>query len=128
MTEPSPPPSEAVPAPLADARRRRAMRGGTIAAAVVLVLLALGAGRTVLSRLANAKVLDQSSAEHAVQYVKTTFAKGASLKDPSGLFNSSLEGGTRRAIDFHEGDKLDERALKALIRAAVALNKSSARG
>jgi hypothetical protein len=60
--------------------------------------------------------------------VKTTFAKGASLKDPSGLFNSSLEGNTRRAIDFHEGDKLDEAALKALIRAAVALNKSKARG
>jgi hypothetical protein len=56
--------------------------------------------------------------------VKMTFAKGASLKDPSGLFNSSLEGNTRRAIDFHEGDKLDEEALKALIRAAVALNKS----
>ena len=56
--------------------------------------------------------------------VKMTFANGASLKDPSGLFNSSLEGHTRRAIDFHEGDKLDERALKALIRAAVALNKS----
>jgi hypothetical protein len=61
-------------------------------------------------------------------HVKMTFAKGASLKDPSGLFNSSLEGNVRRAIDFHEGDKLDEKALKALIRAAVALNKSSARG
>ena len=60
--------------------------------------------------------------------VKMTFAKGASLKDPSGLFNSSLEGNVRRAIDFHEGDQLDEEALKALIRAAVALNKSSARG
>ncbi|PYS47504.1 MAG: hypothetical protein DMG13_27750 [Acidobacteria bacterium] len=60
--------------------------------------------------------------------VKMTFAKGASLKDPSDLFNSSLEGNVRRAIDFHEGDKLDEEALKALIRAAVALNKSSARG
>ena len=60
--------------------------------------------------------------------VKMTFARGASLKDPSGLFNSSLEGNTRRAIDFHEGDKLDEKALKALIRAAVALNTSSARG
>ncbi len=60
--------------------------------------------------------------------VKMTFAKGASLKDPSGLFNSSLEGNARRAIDFHEGDKLDEEALKALIRAAGALNKSSARG
>jgi len=60
--------------------------------------------------------------------VKMTFAKGASLKDPSGLFNSSLEGNTRRAIDFHEGERLDEEALKALIRAAVALNKSSARG
>jgi len=56
--------------------------------------------------------------------VKVTFAKGASLDDPSGLFNSSLEGNTRRAIDFHEGDKIDERALKALIRAAVALNTS----
>ena len=54
--------------------------------------------------------------------VKVTFAKGASLEDPSGLFNSSLEGNTRRAIDFHEGDKIDEKALKALIRAAVALN------
>jgi hypothetical protein len=59
--------------------------------------------------------------------VKMTFAKGASLKDPSRLFNSSLEGNVRRAIDFHEGDKLDEKALKALIRTAVALNKSSAR-
>jgi len=60
--------------------------------------------------------------------VKMTFAKGASLKDPAGLFNSSLEGNTRRAIDFHEGEKLNEAALKALVRAAVALNKSSARG
>jgi len=58
--------------------------------------------------------------------VKMTFAKGASLEDPSGLFNSSLEGNTRRAIDLHEGDKIDEQALKALIRAAVALNASSA--
>jgi hypothetical protein len=56
--------------------------------------------------------------------VKMTFAKGASLQDPSGLFNSSLEGNTRRAIDFHEGDTIDEKALKALIRAAVALNAS----
>jgi hypothetical protein len=56
--------------------------------------------------------------------VKMTFAKGASLEDPSHLFNSSLEGNTRRAIDFHEGGKIDEKALKALIRAAVALNKS----
>jgi hypothetical protein len=56
--------------------------------------------------------------------VKLTFAKGASLKDPSGLFNASLEGNTRRAIDIHEGDKIDEKALKALIRAAVALNIS----
>ena len=60
--------------------------------------------------------------------VKTTFAKGASLADPSGLFNSSLDGKVRRAIDFHEGDTLDEKALKALVRAAVALNKTSARG
>ena len=56
--------------------------------------------------------------------VKMTFAKGASLEDPSGLFNSSLEGNTRRAIDLHEGDEIDEEALKALIRAAVALNTS----
>ena len=60
--------------------------------------------------------------------VKMTFAKGASLADPSGLFNSSLEGNARRAIDFREGDTLDEEALKTLIRAAVALNTSSARG
>jgi hypothetical protein len=59
--------------------------------------------------------------------VKMTFAKGASLKDPSGLFNSSLEGNTRRAIDFHEGEKIDEKALKTLIRAAVTLNKSKAK-
>jgi hypothetical protein len=53
-----------------------------------------------------------------------TFARGASLEDPAGLFNASLEGNTRRAIDFHEGDRIDEKALKALIRAAVALNTS----
>ena len=53
-----------------------------------------------------------------------TFAKGASLEDPAGLFNSSLEGNTRRAIDFHEGEEIDEAALKALLRAAVALNES----
>jgi hypothetical protein len=58
--------------------------------------------------------------------VKMTFVKGASLADPSSLFNSSLEGNTRRAIDLHEGDKIDEKALKALIRAAVASNTSSA--
>jgi hypothetical protein len=57
--------------------------------------------------------------------VKMTFAKGALLEDPFGLFNSSLEGNTRRAIDFHEGDTIDEEALKALIRAAAALNSSS---
>ena len=57
--------------------------------------------------------------------VKMTFAKGASLEDPSGLFNSSLDGNTRRAIDIHEGEEIDEEALKALIRAAVALNASS---
>ena len=59
--------------------------------------------------------------------VKMTFAKGASLDDPSGLFNSSLEGNTRRAIDVHEGDKINEKALKALIRAAVSLNTSKAK-
>lgn len=60
--------------------------------------------------------------------VKMTFAKGASLEDPSGLFNASLEGNTRRAIDLHEGDTIDEAALKALIRAAVALNMSKKAG
>jgi hypothetical protein len=59
--------------------------------------------------------------------VKLTFFKGASLEDPSGLFNSSLDGNTRRAIDFHEGEEIDEEALKALIRAAVTLNESKAR-
>lgn len=59
--------------------------------------------------------------------VKMTFAKGASLKDPAGLFNSSLEGNTRRAIDVHENDTLDEKALKALVLAAIALNTSGAR-
>ncbi len=56
--------------------------------------------------------------------VKMTFAKGAALEDPSGLFNASLEGNTRRAIDFHEGEEVDEEALKSLVRSAVALNKS----
>jgi hypothetical protein len=60
--------------------------------------------------------------------VKTTFAKGAALKDPSGLFNSSLEGNTRRAIDFREGGEIDEEAFKNLIRAAVALNTSKIKG
>ena len=58
--------------------------------------------------------------------VKMTFAKGAALKDPSGLFNSSLDGNTRRAIDFREGEKINEEALKTLVRAAVTLNKSKA--
>jgi len=59
--------------------------------------------------------------------VKMTFAKGAALEDPSGLFNSSLEGNTRRAIDFREGEKINEKALKTLVRAAVTLNKSKAK-
>jgi hypothetical protein len=59
--------------------------------------------------------------------VKMTFAKGTALEDPSGLFNSSLDGNTRRAIDLHDGEKIDEEALKALVRAAVTLNKSTAR-
>ncbi len=59
--------------------------------------------------------------------VKMTFAKGAALNDPSGLFNSSLDGNTRRAIDFHEGEEIDEEALKTLVRAAVTLNTSRAR-
>ena len=59
--------------------------------------------------------------------VKMTFAKGAALQDPSGLFNSSLDGNTRRAIDFHDGEKINEAALKALVRSAVTLNKSKAK-
>jgi len=61
------------------------------------------------------------------EVVKMTFAKGAALDDPSGLFNSSLEGNTRRAIDFREGEKINEKALKALVRAAAALNQSKAK-
>ncbi len=60
--------------------------------------------------------------------VKLTFAKGAAVEDPSGLFNSSLEGNTRRAIDFREGGKIDEKAFKTLVRAAVALNKAKTKG
>ena len=75
MSEPSPAPEAAPEAGADPVARRRAMRGGTIVAGVVLVLLALGAGRTVISRMANAKVLDQNAADHAVQYVKTTFAR-----------------------------------------------------
>jgi hypothetical protein len=62
------------------------------------------------------------------QVVKLTFAKGAALEDPTGLFNSSLDGNTRRAIDVREGEKLDEKAFKALIRAAVAVNTSRTKG
>ena len=69
-----------------------------------------------------------STGETYKSVVKMTFAQGAALDDPSRLFNSSLEGNTRRAIDFHEGEAIDEQALKALIRAAVTLNKSKARG
>ena len=68
-----------------------------------------------------------STGETYKSVVKMTFAKGAALDDPSRLFNSSLEGNTRRAIDFHEGDAIDEEALKALVRAAVTLNKSKVR-
>jgi hypothetical protein len=69
-----------------------------------------------------------STGETYKQVVKMTFAKGASLDDPSGLFNSSLEGNVRRAIDFREGEPIDEEALKALVRAAVALNQSKRKG
>jgi hypothetical protein len=69
-----------------------------------------------------------STGETYRNVVKMTFARGAALADPSGLFNSSLDGNTRRAIDFHDGDEIDEDALKALVRAAVALNQSRANG
>ena len=68
-----------------------------------------------------------STGETYKNVVKMTFAKGAALKDPSGLFNSSLDGNTRRAIDVHEGETIDEEALKTLVRAAVTLNESKAR-
>jgi hypothetical protein len=68
-----------------------------------------------------------STGETYKNVVKMTFARGASLEDPSGLFNSSLEGSTRRAIDFHEGEKIDEEALKALVRDAATLNESKAK-
>jgi len=68
-----------------------------------------------------------STGETYKSVVKMTFAKGAALKDPAGLFNSSLDGNTRRAIDFHEGEAIDEKALKTLVRAAVTLNKSTAK-
>jgi len=68
-----------------------------------------------------------STGETYKKAVKLTFAKGAALPDPAGLFNSSLEGSTRRAIDFHEGEAIDEEALKALVRAAVTLNGSTAK-
>jgi hypothetical protein len=68
-----------------------------------------------------------STGETYKTVVKMTFAKGAALEDPSGLFNSSLDGNTRRAIDFHEGEQVDEEALKTLVRAAVTLNKSKAK-
>jgi hypothetical protein len=68
-----------------------------------------------------------STGETYKNVVKMTFAKGASLDDPSGLFNSSLDGNTRRAIDFHEGEEIDAEALKALVRAAVDLNSSKRR-
>jgi hypothetical protein len=68
-----------------------------------------------------------STGETYKNVVKMTFARGASLGDPSGLFNSSLEGSTRRAIDFHEGEKIDEEALKALVRDAATLNESKAK-
>jgi hypothetical protein len=68
-----------------------------------------------------------STGETYKAVVKMTFAKGASLEDPASLFNSSLDGNTRRAIDFHEGEEIDEQALKDLVRAAVALNESKAR-
>jgi hypothetical protein len=68
-----------------------------------------------------------STGETYKNVVKMTFAKGAALKDPSGLFNSSLDGNTRRAIDFREGEKIDEDALKTLVRAAVTLNESKAK-
>jgi hypothetical protein len=68
-----------------------------------------------------------STGETYKNVVKMTFAKGAALQDPSSLFNSSLEGNTRRAIDFHEGEKIDEEALKTLVRDAVTLNRSKAK-
>jgi hypothetical protein len=85
----------------------------------------LAAGNTTLAAWSLVGDLLWFDVETYKQYVKLTFARGAALDDPSDLFNSSLEGNVRRAIDIHEGDKINEKALKALIRAAVALNTSA---
>lgn len=74
-----------------------------------------------------ARVRERCTGDTYNNYVKMTFAKGAALQDPSGLFNSSLDGNTRRAIDFHEGEEIDAEALKTLVRAAVTLNTSKAK-
>ena len=79
----------------------------------------------MLSRLRT--LVKEADPDVVKNVVKMTFAKGAALEDPSSLFNASLEGNTRRAIDFHEGDKINEKALKALVGAAVTLNKSKAK-
>ena len=78
------------------------------------------------SRLIDEKITELDDWRGEMLSVKFTLAKGAALKDPAGLFNSSLEGNIRRAIDFHEGEKINEKAFKTLIRAAVTLNKSKA--
>jgi predicted ATP-dependent serine protease len=93
----------------------------------VLIAGSAGVGKTRLAREAATTAADRGWAVHWVAgtvAAQSTFAKGASLDDPSSLFNSSLDGNTRRAIDIHEDDKINEKALKTLIRAAVALNTS----
>jgi hypothetical protein len=93
----------------------------------VVIARSAGVGKTRLAREAAAAAADRGWAVHWVAgtvAAQSAFAKGASLDDPSSLFNSSLDGNTRRAIDIHEDDKINEKALKTLIRAAVALNTS----
>jgi len=127
------------PSPLADARRKKLSdwRGDTLARVRTLIkqadpeVIEEVKWRKPSNAMLGVPVWSHAgilcTGETYKNAVKLTFAKGASLKDPSGLFNSSLEGNIRRAIDIHEGDKIDEKALKALVRAAVALNKSTAR-
>ncbi len=128
----SPPRSAESPAELIDARIRALgdWRGTTLARLRALI------------RAADPEVVEEwkwgvpvwschgliCTGESYRKAVKLTFAKGASLKDPKGLFNASLDGKVRRAIDVHEGEALDERAFTALVRAAIILNRSSARG
>jgi len=127
MPKPTPPADEPSPSALIDARIAELddWRGQTLAR-VRAIITAAGADVVETWKWRGIPVWEHDgiicTGETYKQVVKLTFAKGASLEDPSGLFNASLEGNTRRAIDIREGDTIDERALKALIREAVRMN------